>query len=487
MNAPSGHSPGTYRSWASAVIDRLCDQYEEDWRAGRVRDVGDYLAEADPAIRPSLSAELTAIASELEAEHDDPAAKDRGALMRAVTECPTFDHLALEPRTALANALSRRSFAPGDRVLTQGSACPGLHIVLDGRLTIEVHAAEAASRRIDDAIAGSVVGEMGLLTGNPCTANVFAAEATKTLFLDAAIYEDLRIRFPELEWSLGQLVGDRLGEREFDGLCGKRVGPCVLLRCLGRGAMGVVYEAQSEETGDPLAVKMLRHSLADDPHALTRFRREAELLQSLQHSGILAVGEVFLEYRTLFLSMELCRGRDLGKITAARGPLSPPVVRPLLGQVAAALNHAHERNIVHLDLKPANLLLDCTGRVKLADFGLARLLSDHDSFGLTGTPRYMPPEQLASEAVGAAADWYAWGCVAAELLSGRPLFDDSDMVAMAKAKASRQPVLSDDWTAQDPELAEVVRAAVHPLPELRLLDLDIVTSWARPVPELAAP
>jgi len=171
----------------------------------------------------------------------------------------------------------------------------------------------------------------------------------------------------------------------------------------------------------------------------------------------------------------------LRKIIAARGPTPPAEARKLLGQMAAALAHAHGRGVLHLDVKPSNVLVDNAGLAKLVDFGLARLLADDSCGGWDGTPRYMPPEQLAAGATGPAADWYAWGCLAAELLSGRPLFDDGDLVALATAKSSGSPPLGDRWTAADPELAAIVAAALHPLPERRRLDLAGVARWAGPV------
>lgn len=160
----------------------------------------------------------------------------------------------------------------------------------------------------------------------------------------------------------------------------------------------------------------------------------------------------------------------------------PPAARRLLGQIADALAHAHARGVVHLDVKPSNVLLDESGLAKLIDFGLARMLTEDRRGYWSGTPRYMPPEQLAAGAAGQAADWYAFACLAAELLSGRPLFDDGDLVIMAAAKSAWPQRLAAGWTAADPELAAIVAAALHPLPESRRLDLEAVARWAGPVP-----
>lgn len=477
----------------TAKIDRICDRYEADWRAGRPPKIADVLLSVDEELRPALEAEIGAVADELKLEMPvagvqlDAARAERQLLVRAVAACPTFSFLPAASIAALAERLEARTVAAGTAVLVQGMACPGLKIVLRGRLAIELDDAAGERRRIDEAVPGGVVGEIGLLTGRPCTAHVVAVEETELLVLPAAAFEELREEWPELEPALAQLVGDRLGEREFDGLCGKVVGPCHLIRCLGRGGMGVVYEARLVDGGEAVAVKMLRHGLADDHRAVERFRREAAVLGGLRHDGIAGVADLFVDCRTMFLVMELCRGTDLRRIIAARGPAPPAEARKLLGQIAAALAHAHGRGVLHLDVKPSNVLLDDAGLAKLVDFGLARLLGDDSRGGWGGTPRYMPPEQLAAGATGPAADWYAWGCLAVELLSGRPLFDDADLVAMATAKSAWSPPVRGSWTVADPELATIIAASLQPLPEDRRLDLGAVASWAAPVPGLVSP
>lgn len=485
----AAHSTAADRT---AEIDRLCDLYEAEWRAGSPRPIAEHVAAAGADLRPALQAELETVAEELVRERDSAAESAGGVaaaphrLVPIIAGCPTFSCLPRESIDALAARLERGTVVPGTRVLTQAAACPGLQIVLRGRLVIELEDDSGARRHIDDVRPGGIVGEIGLLTGRPCTAHVTATEESELLVLPAASFRELRGEFPELELALSQLVGDRLGEREFDGLCGKVVGPCRLIRCLGRGGMGVVYEGRMLLGEAEVAVKMLRHGLAHDARAIDRFRREAAMLDGLRHHGIVGVADLFVECRTLFLIMELCRGRDVRQLLAAHGPVEPGIARRLLGQIAAALAHAHARGVVHRDIKPSNVLIDLAGRAKLADFGLAAMVMEKTGTGLVGTPGYMPPEQLAGGELGPAADWYAFGCLAAEVLSGRPLFDPTDLVAMATAKAERTPSLDPAWSHADPELADIIAASLHPLPERRRLDLDAVAGWAGPVPELAA-
>lgn len=492
-------TPTRSDSWSTdeatvAEVDRRCDLFEEAWRTGKSPTVAEYVAAADAAVRPQLAVELDLLAAELRRKSAASGSEGRSArgdshesLLQSLARCSSFAHLSPVSLAALASRLVRRTAVAGEAILEQGRACPGLQILLRGRLVIELEDSDGRRVRIDEALPGSVVGEIGLLTGQPCTAHVRVAEDSALLVLAATDFADLRRTFPELELALTQVVDDRLGEREFDGLCGKTIGPFQLVRCLGRGGMGVVYEARRIVGGEEVAVKMLRHGLADDPRAVDRFQQEAVVLAAMRHPGIVGVADLFVEFRTMFLVMELCRGTDLRQAMVSRGPLCPAIVRRVLGQIAAGLAHAHRQSVVHLDVKPSNVLIDTAGTVKLADFGLARMFADDNgATGLMGTPRYMPPEQLAGCAAGVASDWYAFGCLAAELLTATPMFDDTDLIALAVSKTCWRMPDEWEWARADPELAALVAAAMHPLPEHRQLDLDAVATWAGPVPELAS-
>src|ERR671912_2180979 len=118
--------------------------------------------------------------------------------------------------------------------------------------------------------------------------------------------------------------------------------------------MSVVYRAEDQATGDLVALKMMSYRLIYDTASLARFRQEAELLQTLSHENIARLKRLFAAYHTYFLVMELCEGLDLHKLVRARGPLPEAEVRPIVGQLARALEYVHERGLVHRDLKPAN-------------------------------------------------------------------------------------------------------------------------------------
>jgi serine/threonine protein kinase len=169
------------------------------------------------------------------------------------------------------------------------------------------------------------------------------------------------------------------------------------------------------------------------------------------------------------------------------GPIDEPLARRVLGQIAAGLQYAHQHGVLHLDLKPANILLDHVGRVAIADFGLARLIeSDGGDRDCVGTPDYMPPEQFMMMDLGPHCDWYSFGCIAYELLTGTRLFRSDESTQFLNDKLRSPSSSWPDVDASD-ELCGQLRMALDPMVQHRRLELERIATWAGLVPELAVP
>lgn len=207
----------------------------------------------------------------------------------------------------------------------------------------------------------------------------------------------------------------------------RQLGPFVLGDKLGGGGMGVVYRAKYTKTGQEVALKLLPAGMSDQPKMVARFERELEILKKLRHPNIVPCfggGKIGSQH---YFTMELVNGGSLTDELKKRGRIPWEETLEYALQICSALEHAHEKGIVHRDLKPSNLLVTKEGKIKLADFGIAR---DLDATALTatgktvGTFHYMAPEQIVGEPpVSQKTDLYALGCVLYELLTGHPPFN----------------------------------------------------------------
>jgi len=203
------------------------------------------------------------------------------------------------------------------------------------------------------------------------------------------------------------------------------------LREIGRGGMGVVYEAEQPALNRHVALKLLPALAAGDPEHQRRLRDEAQALAQLEHPHIVPVYDVGEQDGQPYFSMQLIRGTNLAERLAS-GPMPQRAAAELLLPVCRAIEAAHRRGVIHRDLKPSNILLDAEGRPLVADFGLARFVSQEPTTvtgGVAGTPSYMSPEQAGGGgSLGAATDIYSLGAVLYEMLTGRPPFQAASPV-----------------------------------------------------------
>ncbi len=219
---------------------------------------------------------------------------------------------------------------------------------------------------------------------------------------------------------------------------------------VGEGAMGMVFRAEDVELGRPVALKVIKpgqvSSLPGDEArvAVQRFLQEARAAARLTHPGVTTVHRVGTESGWPYIAMEWIDGQTLEQVLRQHRRLSLPVAARLGLQLLAVLGAAHEAGIVHRDIKPANLMLTRDGRLKVADFGIARVQGSdlaHTRAGMVlGTPRYAAPEQLAGENVDFRADLYAAGCVLFEAVCGRPPFDAGQVYQLVHDVQTRPPV-----------------------------------------------
>jgi serine/threonine-protein kinase len=252
---------------------------------------------------------------------------------------------------------------------------------------------------------------------------------------------------------------------------GTRIGPYEIAALLGEGGMGKVWRAHHAALKRDDALKVLPDAFASDPDRLARFRREAQVLASLNHPNIAHVYGLEQSDGVQALVMELVEGPTLAD-RIAQGPIPVDEALPIAKQIAEALEAAHERGIIHRDLKPANIKLRPDGTVKVLDFGLAKALEPVSAANvnatasptitspammtgigmLLGTAAYMSPEQTRGKAVDKRSDIWAFGCVLYEMLTGQRAFTGDEVSDVLASVLAREP----DWTLLPRTLSPVL-------------------------------
>lgn len=223
-------------------------------------------------------------------------------------------------------------------------------------------------------------------------------------------------------------------------------GPYELIREIGRGGMGVVYEARQKGLNRSVAVKMILAGHLASPELVRRFQAEAKAAARLRHSNIVHIHDVGQFNGQDFFAMEYIEGQSLAE-QIKQGPIAINVSVRLVATVARAVEHLHRQGIVHRDLKPSNILLDADGQPYVTDFGLAKVFSENVDMTATGviagTPSYMAPEQASGRRaeITPATDVYSLGAILYELLTGSPPFHEENPLDTVMAVLSTDPPL----------------------------------------------
>jgi tetratricopeptide (TPR) repeat protein len=288
-----------------------------------------------------------------------------------------------------------------------------------------------------------------------------------------------------------ELLADTAGEAA--PLANRELGPYRLVREIGSGGMGVVYEAEDTRLRRRVAVKLLPPELSRDRGAKERFLREARAASALDDPNICTVHDVGECDGQLYIVMAYYEGETL-KERLAKGPLPESEARQVAIEVARALARAHEAGIVHRDIKPANVMLTGRGKVKVLDFGIAKMRGDATltrAGSSLGTPAYMSPEQARGEPVDGRTDVWSLGALLYEMLAGRRPFPGDDERAVLAAIQSRKPEPLERIRPEvPPELSRTVAKALAKNPAERhqsaaelLSDLEL-KPWPSVLPAL---
>jgi serine/threonine protein kinase/Tol biopolymer transport system component len=339
---------------------------------------------------------------------------------------------------------------------------------------------QRVSRIYHDALARAA-GERASFVREACRNDETLRREVESLLAQPASAEDL-LNEPALAMA-PELIDDT-AERPF---AGQRFGVYQVLDVLGVGGMGEVYRARDTKLGRDVAVKVLPRLFSRNPERLARFEREARLLASLNHPHIAAIYGFEEMAGTHALVLELVEGPTLAE-RLRRGPVSTAEALQVARQIAGALEAAHERGVVHRDLKPQNIKVKRDGTVKVLDFGLAKAAvaaaADHEGSPMAtvpvdrtpegtilGTTSYMSPEQSRGHDVDKRTDIWAFGCVLYEMLTGRPAFAGETISDTLAALLTQEP----DWQTLPPDtprgIQSLLRRCLNKTPVDRLHDI----------------
>ncbi len=250
----------------------------------------------------------------------------------------------------------------------------------------------------------------------------------------------------------------------------KRIGKYDVIEVLGRGGMGVVYRAVDRQIGREVAIKTLTQGVAGDPEMLARFYEEGRKTGRLNHPHIVTVYDLGEDNGTPYIVMERVEGDPLDKIIARDIPLTMMDRLRIIEETCSALGYAHSNNMIHRDVKPANIFVQPDGKAKLLDFGIARLERRSQDISLTrtghiiGTVPYMAPERLRDKMIDGRSDIFSVGVVLHQLITGQLPFSGEDYVLMQK-------ILNEPASA-----AARLRAAIVPTDLQEIVDRALAKS-----------
>jgi serine/threonine-protein kinase len=249
-----------------------------------------------------------------------------------------------------------------------------------------------------------------------------------------------------------------------------------LIGRIGAGGMSVVYKAQDVALGRLVAIKILHESLTGDPKFVENFRREAQAAASLSHPNVVTVHDVGQDGSRHYIVMELVEGEDLKTTVRNWAPLPLANALDLAIQICKGVGYAHRAGFVHCDVKPQNVLVTKDGRAMVADFGIARVISEATitrGDSSWGTPHYFSPEQAAGQSATPASDVYAIGIVLYEMLTGRLPFQADSPAALALKHLTEEPPPITDLNPNVPlPVARIIHKVLSKEPSARYRTAD---------------
>jgi len=261
-----------------------------------------------------------------------------------------------------------------------------------------------------------------------------------------------------------------------------------IVRLLGQGGMGAVYQAHDKELERQVAIKVIRADMAANPEILRRFKQELILARQITHKNVIRIYDLGQADGIKFITMEYIEGENLQSVLRRKKKIEPAEAANILAQVCRALEAAHHEGVIHRDLKPQNIMLDKNGRAYVMDFGIARSMLGAgmtQTGALIGTPDYMSPEQAKGQSLDARSDLFSMGIIFYEMLSGRVPFDADTTMGKLWKRTNEPARPLDELDKTIPRsLSDIVRKCLEIDPQMRFASaaelLQQIEIWQGP-------
>lgn len=384
----------------------------------------------------------------------------------------------------IANQVKIAEFDAGQKIVSYGEQGEFLYIIFNGNVEVQVPKTGESDGQTIHLKKGSIIGEFSLLSENTKnSADVFAKVPTIALTLAKEHFLSLIKRHEAFAKQMSNLMGSRLAQN--GGF--NQLGKYLLTGRLGEGGMSIVFDAYDQVLEREVAIKMLKYESNYQQEFFKRFEIEAKVVARLNHPYIINVIEIIDDFSTRFIVMEKLEGATLEELLKEKGCFSIDETKMILLQLANALQYAHQQGIVHRDIKPSNIMLDEYNNIKLNDFGLAGPPQSR-SKNIEGTPLYLAPEIIKSDAVDGRADIYALGVMAFHMLSARlPFYAVSldDMLEQQVHQAA--PDIAKVCPEIDEDFALFINSALEKEPDQRISDWNKINKLLQPIQEAEIP
>ncbi len=396
-----------------------------------------------------------------------------------VKKIELFKAIPPKARLGLFSAIEKLKVPPGARFITQGETGDSFFIIRSGSCSVN-HERGDIVYRVALLGPGDIVGEMAVVTGENRNSHVDAETEMELWRVSRDDFDKICEKHKELREFLTGVVTNRLEAASITSA--RTIGKYSLREIVGSGGCAIVYRGVHSTLHLSVAIKMLKHKLAMDSSFMDQFEREAKIIATLDHVNIVKVYDVERLYRTMFIVMEFIEGIPLDKLLGSAGKLAPAESLNVLLQVCAGLGYAHERGIVHRDVKPENIMIQNDNKVTILDFGLAGPPGAAMGHEVHGTPLYLAPEVIRRGKVDGRSDIYSLGMVCYRMMTGQRPFGGMDAATVFRQHLDCEVP---DPRSMDPALPEdlcrFLLRATEKDPDARYQGVDEIIQELQPL------